>query len=362
MTGDAKHMQQALQLAANGRGKTSPNPMVGAVITGSDGRIVGTGHHARAGGPHAEIKALKEAGELSVGGTLYCTLEPCCHRGRTGPCTDEIVAARIKRVVLSTLDPNPVVQGNGVKFLRQNRVVVDVGLYAEEAKDLNFAFFTWMTKERPFVIMKIALSLDGCFGREGQARTKLTSERTDLYVHGLRAEVDGIAVGSNTVIVDDPLLTARHVVRDRPLTRVVFDRRLRISPAARLFSTRDAGPIIMVTTEAQCERESERVRALKDVGADIEALTETDDLGGVLRKLGRRELTCLVVEGGKSVHQALWRQRHVDRVQMFIAPMRLGVDGEQWLNRSLVMKELSTVNITNFGPDVLVEGDVYRNH
>ena len=362
MTDDAKYMQQALQLAENGRGKTSPNPMVGAVITGPDGRIVGTGHHARAGGPHAEIRALKEAGELSVGGTLYCTLEPCCHRGRTGPCADEIVGSGIKRVVLATLDPNPVVQGNGVDLLRQNRIVVDVGLCAEEAKALNFAFFTWITKERPFVIMKIALSLDGCFTREGQARTKLTSKRADSYVHGLRAEVDGIAVGSNTVIVDDPLLTARHVVRDRPLTRVVFDRRLRVSPSARLFGTHEAGPIIVVTTEAQCEQEPERVRALRDVGANIEVLTKSDDMKSVLRKLGRRDLTCLIVEGGKSVHQALWRQRHVDRVQMFIAPMRLGVEGEQWLNRRLVMKELSTVNVVNFGPDVLVEGDVYRNH
>ena len=212
------------------------------------------------------------------------------------------------------------------------------------------------------MIMKIALSLDGCFTGEGKIRTKLTSEIADSHVHRLRAEVDGIAVGANTVIIDDPLLTARDVVRDRPLTRVVFDRRLRVSPSARLFSTHDDGPIIVVSTEAQCERESERVMALRDVGADIEILTEKDDMRGVLRKLGMRELTCLIVEGGKSVHQALWRQRHVDRVQMFIAPMRLGVEGEQWLNRSLVMKELSTVGVTNFGPDVLVEGDVYRNH
>ena len=361
MTDDAKHMQHALQLAEHGRGKTSPNPMVGAVITGPEGQIVGTGHHARAGGPHAEIRALEEAGRLSVGGTLYCTLEPCCHHGRTGPCADEIVGAGIKRVVLATLDPNPIVQGNGVELLRQNRIVVDVGLCAKEAKALNAAFFKWITTGRPFVIMKVALSLDGCFTREGQARTKLTSAKADAYVHRLRAEVDGIAVGSNTVIADDPLLTARNVVRDRPLTRVVFDRRLRVSPSARLFGTHAAGPIVVVTTEAQCERKSERVKALQDVGADLEVLTESDDMGSVLRKLGRREITCLVVEGGKSVHKSLWR-RHVDRVQIFIAPIRLGFEGEQWLERSLVMKELSTVNVANFGPDVLVEGDVYWNH
>lgn len=362
MTDDTNHMRQALLLAEYGRGKTSPNPMVGAVITGPDGRIVGTGHHEHAGGPHAEIRALEEAGGLSVGGTLYCTLEPCCHRGRTGPCADEIVGAGIKRVVVATLDPNPIIQGKGVELLRQNRIVVDVGLCAEEAKTLNAAFFTWITTGRPFVIMKIALSLDGCFTRESQERTKLTSRKADSYVHGLRAEVDGIAVGSNTVIVDDPLLTARHVVRGRPLTRVVFDRRLRVSPSARLFSTHASGPIIVITTEAQCERKSDRVRALQDVGADVEVLTESDDMGSVLRKLGRRELTSLVVEGGKSVHQSLWRQRHVDRVQIFIAPVRLGFEGEQWLDRSLVMKELSTLNVANFGPDVLVEGDVYRNH
>ena len=362
MTVDAKHMQQALELAANGRGKTSPNPMVGAVIVNADGQIVGTGYHERAGGPHAEIIALQKAGKLSEDGTLYVTLEPCCHRGRTGPCTDEIVAAGIKRVVVATLDPNPAVQGNGAELLQQHRIAVDVGICAKEARELNFAFFTWMLKDRPFVIMKIALSLDGCFGREGQARTKLTSAITDAQVHGLRAEIDGIAVGSNTVIVDDPLLTARHVIRGRPLTRVVFDRRLRVSPSARLFGTREAGPIVLVTTDAQCEQKSERVRALRDVGADIEAVPETDDLGGALRRLGKRELTYLVVEGGKSVHQALWRDRHVDRVQMFIAPIQLGVDGTQWLDRDAVMKELSTVNVAKFGPDVLVEGNVYWNH
>lgn len=362
MTVDAKHMQQALELAANGRGRTSPNPMVGAVIVNSEDQIVGTGYHERAGGPHAEIKALQEAGKLSEDGTLYVTLEPCCHRGRTGPCTDEIIAARIKRVVVATLDPNPIVQGNGAELLRQHRITVDVGVCAKEARELNFAFFTWILKARPFVVMKIALSLDGCFGRGGQARTKLTSAIADSHVHGLRAEIDGIAVGSNTVIVDDPLLTARHVIRDRPLTRVVFDRRLRVSPSARLFGTREAGPIVVVSTDAQCERKSDRVRALRDVGADIETVSETDDLGVALRELGRRELTYLVVEGGKTVHHALWRDRHVDRVQMFIAPIRLGVDGTQWLNRDSVMKELSTVNVANVGPDVLVEGNVYWNH
>ena len=362
MTVDAKHMQQALQLAANGRGKTSPNPMVGAVVTGSDGRIAGTGHHERAGGPHAEIQALQAAGQLSAGGTLYCTLEPCCHHGRTGPCTEVIVAAGIKRVVLATLDPNPLVHGNGVAYLRKHDIGVDVGLYEKEAKQLNCTFFTWAVKGRPFVTMKVALSLDGCLGRKEQARTKLTSQRADSYVHGLRGEVDAIAVGSNTILVDDPLLTVRHAVRDRPLTRVVFDRRLRVSPSARLFGTREAGPIVLITTEAQCERGLDRVQALRDVGADIEILTETDDMSVALRRLGRREITCLLVEGGKSIHQALWGQRHVDRVNMFIAPIRLGVDGKRWLNPDLVIKELSGIKISNFGPDMLVEGDVYRNH
>lgn len=362
MTVDEQHMQQALQLAANGRGRTSPNPMVGAVVTGRDGQIIGTGYHECAGGPHAEVRALREAGKDAVGGTLYCTLEPCCHRGRTGPCTEEIVAAGIRRVVVATLDPNPVVHGSGAEILRHHRIVVDVGLCAKAARDLNVAFFTWIVKERPFVIMKVALSIDGCFVRKGQRRTKLTSDTADSHVHSLRAEVDGIAVGSNTVIVDDPLLTARHVIRDRPLTRVVFDRRLRVSPSARLFGTRDAGPIILVTTEAQCEQQPDRVQALRDVGADIETVTNPDGMGRVLRSLGRRGLTCLVVEGGKAVHQALWFDRHVDRVQMFIAPIRLGLDGEQWLNREFVIKELATINVTNFGPDVLVEGDVYWNY
>ena len=260
MLSDLDYMNRALDLAERGRGTTSPNPMVGAVVVREDGTIVGQGYHERAGGPHAEVRALEEAGDLARGASLYCTLEPCCHVGRTGPCVERVVAAGITRVIAPSVDADPRVSGQGFDYLRRKGIDVSVGTGRDRALRLNRAYFTFKTRKRPFVIMKAATSLDNRLtAREGE-RTPITSEDSHRHAHAVRAEVDAIAVGSGTLLVDDPLLTARHVHRGRPLTRVVFDRRLRIPPSAKVFSTLETGPVIIVTTPEAIANHPERVR------------------------------------------------------------------------------------------------------
>src|SRR5207244_4652286 len=226
-----------LLLGVRGRGGTSPNRMVGAVVGAPDGVVAGHGVHARAGEAHAEVHALAMAGPQARGATLYCTLEPCAHVGRTGPCAGRIVDAAIRRVVASVEDPNPIVRGRGFEFLRAHGVEVDLGVGADAAVRLNQPFFTRMRRQRPFVVLKAATSLDGRIARTRGSRTRLTSPAADRHAHAVRAEIDAIGVGSGTILADDPLLTARGVYRPRPLTRVVFDRRLRTLPSARMLST-----------------------------------------------------------------------------------------------------------------------------
>src|SRR3954452_12807866 len=230
---DLRWMHRALEHARRGLGRTTPNPVVGACVVSRESVVVGQGAHERAGEPHAEVHALDEAGDAARGATLYCTLEPCVHLGRTGPCTDRIVAAGIRRVVAAMQDPFPQVRGRGFAALRAHGIDVDVGLCADEAARLNQPFLTTVREGRPFVIAKAATSLDGHIAAAPGCRTPLTSMAALRHAQYQRAAVDAIAVGSETVLVDDPLLTAREVFRERPLVRVVFDRRLRISPEAR---------------------------------------------------------------------------------------------------------------------------------
>lgn len=248
---DRLFMERALLVAERGRGRATPNPHVGAVVA-RDGVVVGQGVHVRAGGPHAEVVALEAAAEQARGATLYVTLEPCSHRGRTGPCTERIVAAGVRRVVVATRDPNPLVAGRGVAFLRDHGVDVTEEVGREEAERLHAPFLTWITKHRPLVIIKTAQSSDGFVGTPG-GRLRITGPVADRFFHRQRAEVDAIGVGSETVLADDPLLTPRGAYRDRPLTRVIFDWRGRIPPTARVFSTLEAGPVIMFMKDEAAE-------------------------------------------------------------------------------------------------------------
>lgn len=355
------YMARALFLAERGRGRTSPNPLVGAVIVSPDDVVVGSGFHERAGAAHAEIRALDMAGEAARGGTLYCTLEPCCHVGRTGPCVERIVEAGVTRVVAAVEDPNPLVQGRGFAFLRAHGVDVDVGLEAVSAARINAPFFTRHRAHRPLVTLKAALSVDGCLAAAPGQRTPLTSAAANRHAHLVRAEVDAIAVGSGTILADDPLLTARGAYRAQPLVRVIFDRRLQTPPEARVLSTADAGPVIIVTSVHELAGREAARRALEDRGARL-LVTRT---GTVRETLGRLaadwQLGSLLLEGGAALHAAAWDEGVVDVVQLYVTPHVVGAGGLKFLpTGSLWSGALRHRRVEPLGPDVLIEGYVHR--
>ncbi|HXH06653.1 MAG TPA: bifunctional diaminohydroxyphosphoribosylaminopyrimidine deaminase/5-amino-6-(5-phosphoribosylamino)uracil reductase RibD [Vicinamibacterales bacterium] len=353
---DAAFMRRALALAERGRGGTSPNPMVGALVVSPDGVIVGRGWHRRAGEPHAEILALEEAGPRARGATLYCTLEPCCHVGRTGPCVDRIIEAGVRRVVAAMADPNPRVAGGGLRRLREGGLDVVEGVLAAEAARLNAAFLTWIRTGRPHVTMKIALSLDGFVAAAGGRPCRLTGPEADRLVHRDRAAVDALAVGSGTILADDPLLTARGAWRGRPLARVIFDRRLRTPPTARVLSTLEVGPVIIVTDRPDPPAAARR--ALEAAGAEI--LVAPGGIARALALLGDREMTSILVEGGPALHAAFWRAGVVDAVQVYVTPVVLGT-GIAWLPpEDIWLSALHGARVRPCGADVRLDGDILR--
>src|SRR6185436_7447069 len=302
MVTDADFMRRALFHAGRSEGVTTPNPLVGAVIVSPDGVVVGQGRHPRAGAPHAEVFAIEDAGERARGATMFVNLEPCCHTGRTGPCTKRIVAAGLRRVVAAMPDPNPQVSGKGFDELRAHGIQVEVGVLADEALRLNRAFTIVQTERRPMVIAKAATSLDSRIAAAPGVRTQLTSAEANRRTQRLRAAVDAIGVGSGTMLADDPILTVRDCYRPRPLARVVFDRGLRTPATARLFSTLDAGPVIILTTAAAAGGFPERVQALKAAGATL--IEGSGDLRGDLRALVPFGISTLLLEGGAVIHAA----------------------------------------------------------
>lgn len=354
---DADYMARALFHAARGRGRTSPNPVVGAVVVSPDGVIVGQGYHAKAGEAHAEVRALDMAGGRARGGTLFCTLEPCSHTGRTGPCGSRIAEAGIARVVAAVEDPNPLVRGRGFEYLRARGVRIDVGLGRHSASRLNQPFFTTMRDGRPFVTLKAAISADGCLAAAPGERTALTSDVANRHAQRVRAEVDALAVGVGTVIVDDPMLTARGAFRERPLTRVVFDRTLRTPPEARLLSTRAAGPVIIVTTPDGAGA-SQRRGALEARGAEV-VVADGSVSAGVCA-LAARGITSVLIEGGAALHEAAWDEGVVDFVRLYVTPHVLGPAGVRLLPGRRVFEALvADRQVAPLGPDVVIEGYVH---
>jgi len=359
-------MSRALALAERGRGRTSPNPIVGAVVVDAEGVVVGRGAHLVAGGPHAEVHALNEAGERARGSTLYCTLEPCSHVGRTRPCAPTVVAAGITRAVIAVQDPNPRVAGKGIEILRDHGIEVTVGVGGRAAERLNPGFFARMRQGRPFVTMKAAVTLDGCVAAAPGVRTQLTGLRANRRVHRERAEVDALVIGSGTVLSDDPLLTPRGPYRYRPLVRVVLDRRLRTPPDARLLSTDAAGPVIIMSTSSAAEGTPERLSALTARGARVELI---DDIGQdaasflatSLKRLAGFDCTSVIVEGGPTLQNAFWRAQLVDRVQLFVTPHIAGAEGVRWDVLPIgTLGALADSTVCMLGDDVLIEGYVHR--
>jgi diaminohydroxyphosphoribosylaminopyrimidine deaminase / 5-amino-6-(5-phosphoribosylamino)uracil reductase len=356
---DAQFMARALVLAGRARGRTTPNPMVGAVVVAPGGRVVGSGYHHRAGEAHAEVHALREAGADARGATLYCTLEPCCHHGRTPPCVDRLLESGVARVVAATEDPNPRVSGRGFRFLRDRGIVVDVGVGASDAARLNRPFFTAMRAGRPWVIAKIALSADGRVAAAAGARTRLSSAPANRRSQLLRGEVDAIAVGSGTMLADDPLLTCRDVYRTRPLARVVFDRRLRTPASARVFTTLAEGPVVIVTDDAHATARPARVRVIEQTGARVLVLPDAS-LGRAAAALLAFEIQSVLLEGGPALHRAALAAGIIDAIRVVVTPRMLGETGVPWLSvDDILLSALSGAHVEPCGPDVIIEGDVH---
>jgi diaminohydroxyphosphoribosylaminopyrimidine deaminase/5-amino-6-(5-phosphoribosylamino)uracil reductase len=356
---DAFFMRKAIALAERGRGTTSPNPLVGALVVDRDGIIVGRGAHRVAGGPHAEVIALENAGARARGATLYCTLEPCSHTGRTGPCAPLVTAAGVARAVIAIEDPNPLVNGRGLAHLRERGVDVTVGVERERAAEQNAVFLTNVRKKRPYVILKAALSADGKLSAAPGVRTYLTNAAANRRIHRQRAEVDAIAVGSGTVLADDPLLTARCAYRNRSLTRIVFDRRLRTPPTARLLSTLAAGPVIIVSTNVSCADKTADAEALAAAGARVLAVPEPG-LAGALTALYEAGVTSIVLEGGAALHRAALDEHVVDAVNLYIAPRLLGPAAVDWIGAGhLAWDTLQKRQATWLDDVVLVEAYVH---
>lgn len=355
---DEAFMRRALFHAARAEGVTTPNPMVGAIVVSPDGVVVGQGRHPRAGEPHAEVFALEEAGDLARGATMYVNLEPCCHTGRTGPCTRRVIAAGIRRLVAAMPDPNPLVSGKGLEELRAHGVEVEIGLLGDEAARLNRAFTIVQSEGRPMVIAKAAISADARIAAEPGVRTPITSPEANRRTQRLRAAVDAIGIGSGTLLIDDPLLTARECYRARPVSRVIFDRQLRTPARARVFSTLDQGPVIIMTTAAGAGRQPDSAKALTAAGALL--LEGTGDLRDDLRMLAAHDISTLLLEGGAVMHAAAWRAGVIDRLHVITAPVLLGERGVPFFDGiGVPMSDLVPVRVDRLGPDIWMEADVH---
>lgn len=359
---DSAFMQMAIREAGKGIGKTSPNPAVGAVVV-RDGEVVGKGYHRRAGTPHAEVHALNAAGDKARGATLYVTLEPCNHTGRTPPCTQAILASGVKRLVVGMADPNPTVAGGGCAFLASRGVSVTSDVLADACRDLNLPFIKHITTGLPWVIMKAGVSLDGRIATRTGHSGWITGERSRREVHRLRNRVDAILVGITTALDDDPSLTTRLPGRrGRDPLRVVLDTHLRLPPACKMLrQTSGAGTWIFCGPDA----EHRQARALADAGAMVKPVPLARDGGldlkEVLLTLGRAMVTSVLVEGGCLVHGAFVRQRLVDQVSLFLAPLFIGGDGVPVVDGLGVDRvgdagRLEGVRTRRFGEDVLIEG------
>jgi diaminohydroxyphosphoribosylaminopyrimidine deaminase/5-amino-6-(5-phosphoribosylamino)uracil reductase len=364
---DAGFMRRALELAERGRGLTSPNPMVGAVVV-RDGRIVGEGVHMRAGGPHAEIDALTVAGAASRGATLYVTLEPCTHQGRTPPCVPAVVEAGVVRVVAALADPNPMVAGAGAAHLRSARITVEIGLLADEAERQNRAWLIAVSEGRPHVTLKAAATLDGKLADVHGTSRWITGEPARVQAHRLRAESDAIIVGVTTALRDDPALTVRLAPPwPREPYRVVLDSTARLPPEARLIHAGTPARALVAAAEGA---PTARVTALEGAGATVLRCPMRQgrvDVGALLRRLFQLDVRTVLVEGGGETHAAFLDAALTDHVALFVAPLLVGgrdaasvVGGAGRELKNAV--RLGPVGVTRLGDDLLLEADVVRDH
>ena len=397
---EAAFMKRAIALARRGQGRVEPNPMVGCVLARGS-RIIAEGYHRRFGGPHAEVNALRRAADKAAGATAYVTLEPCCHTGKTPPCTDALIEAGVARVVVAMKDPFPEVAGRGIRQLRRAGIRVDVGLCREEAAELNAPYLTLVGQGRPYVIAKWAQSIDGKIATHTGDSKWISGPESRRLAHRLRARVDGIMVGIGTVLADDPLLTARDVPIRRTATRIILDTHLRLPLTCQLVKTSgwhgpakqarelsapgwhgpaqqgrglleegvphplqgESAPLLILTSRQALRARKRHADRLRDRGVEIipcRAKRDRIDLNAALRLLGDRQMTNLLVEGGGQVLAAFLDARLADEAYIFIAPKLIGGQSAtqaypgQGAPRLADTRALHTIETRRLGPDTFI--------
>ena len=356
-------MQKALILARRGLGKTSPNPMVGALVL-KEGKILGKGYHRRYGEAHAEVIALRNAKGDVKGASMYVTLEPCCHHGWTPPCVDALIGAGMSRVVIGTPDPNPRVNGKGIQILRDNGIQVRVGVLEERCRELNEAYFKYIQRGIPLVTLKFAQSLDGRIATKTGRSQWISSPKALRLAHKLRSVHDGVLVGIGTILVDDPSLTVRLVKGKNP-RRIVVDGRLRIPLTAKVLNDEGVDKTVIVATEKANRR---KAQGLKNLGAEILWAAKNQrgevDMKDLLEKLGRMGITSVLVEGGAKIITSFLRERLADKIVIMIAPKLIGEGIEavgnletRDLNEALRISKMKTRRL---GEDIVTEGHLQK--
>ncbi len=345
-------MQLALRLALKGKGETSPNPLVGAVVV-KDRKIVGQGYHQQAGKRHAEIVALAQADEKAKGSTLYINLEPCDTYGKTPPCTDRIIKAGVRKVVIALIDPNPANRKKGIKKLREHNIEVKTGVLKREAEELNKCWTKFITQNQPYVILKIAQSLDGKIATFTGDSRWITSPAARRYVHKLRSQVDAILVGINTVIKDDPLLSARlsekRLYKHQPI-KIILDSHLRIPLDAKIFSRQSPASVIITATKSTFLT---KIKKLKKKGAQVlivRAKNKKVDLRVLMPELAKMGIVKLLIEGGGEVFDSAIESRIVDEFLVFIAPRIIG--GVSKISQA---QQLDNLKVERIGKDILIK-------
>ena len=356
---DEHWMRRVLRLAGKGRGRTSPNPMVGAVIV-KDGKVIGEGYHAKAGEAHAEVVALKKAEEEVSGAILYTNLEPCAHYGKTPPCAPQVIEAGIKHVVIGMKDPNPLVSGKGVEILKRAGLDVQVGILEKECRRFNEAYCKYILGKEPFVILKAAATLDGKIATRNGDSKWISGEASRRFVHKLRDQVDGVLIGIGTVLRDDPMLTAR-IRGGRDPYRIILDSQLRIPEEAKVIGTSPSKAIIATSALAP----KEKIEKLEKRGAQILIFDSKEGrihLKSCLSKLGEFGMMSLLIEGGSQVNGSFLDEGLIDKFLFFLSPkligdhQALGIFGGRGvpnLQEAIALKEINTRKI---GEDILIEG------
>ena len=357
-------MRMALDLARKGKGWTTPNPLVGAVIV-KGGRVIGQGYHQKYGQPHAEVNAIVSAKEDVTGATLYVTLEPCSHFGKTPPCSDLLIDKNIKRVVVGTLDPNPLVAGKGIERLRSNGIEVVTGVLEEGSQKLNEIFIKYIVTKEPFVIMKNAMSLDGKIATVTGESQWISGESSRKQVHSLRHELAGIMVGIETIIKDDPQLTSRTLNSRNPI-RIVVDSQLRIPIASKVLTQQDKAKTILATTR---RANKEKLNTLKQMGIEVIVTKEKGgrvDLQELMKLLGAKGIDSILLEGGANLNFSALEEGIVDKIQSYIAPKIIGgkeaktaVEGAgvHSLKNAFQIDRMAPVMV---GEDLFVEGYIIK--